>query len=301
MSNATSISWTDISASPWEGCTKVSEGCAHCYAEARDRRHLIEKVSHWGPGAPRRKVLGFAETVRKANARAEREGRRIRIFPSVCDPFDHEAPLAWFVEFLEAVRTSPNLEWQILTKRPQFWRQRLNMARLSLIGAGGADLQSLSLCEWITGWLRGHAPRNVWIGASMENQQRANERMAPLLSIPAAVRFVSVEPMLGETSLIDAVWNHVPEAVMVGIVRRTEDPNVWTSSLLPGLHWVIVGGESGPGARPMAPNWARKILEECRAARVPFYMKQMGGVKKRDAWEDLPAGLRTREFPEVTP
>lgn len=304
MSSTTSIEWCDASLSPWEGCTKVSEGCAHCYAEARDRRHLIEKVSHWGPGAPRRVVKGFADNARALNRRAEREVRRLRVFPSVMDPFDAEVAIERFVEFLDVIRTTPNLDWLLLTKRPELWRERMHGALALLSEPGCTDLEGLALFEWVSHWLAGTPPQNVWSGTSVENQKWADIRVPHLLAIPAVIRFLSVEPMLGAvdgTDIGSATRSsaHLSTNALDGSIHRLRRMIGWPDARR-CVHWVICGGESGRHCRPMQVEWACMLRDQCEAARVPFFMKQLGGwPNKRNALEDLPEGLRIREFPNV--
>lgn len=265
MSTTTKIEWTDSTGSPWLGCTKVSEGCAHCYLPRQTplRVHGIKL----GAGQPRHRATSFRIGVIALNAKAQREGRRVRIFPSLCDWLDPEVPAEWLADFLDTIRLTPALDWQLLTKRPELWGQQMLRAAGNVYGVRSATY--IAQAEWITNWREGSAPANVWIGWTAENQARADERTPHGRKIPARVRFVSVEPMLGPVDLRTWLGSERPEPIQ----------------------WVICGGESGPGARPMHPDWARSLRDQCAAAHVPFFFKQWG--------EWWPAGSRIIEGKEM--
>ena len=265
MSTNTKIEWTDTTGSPWLGCTKVSEGCAHCYLPRQTplRVHGIKL----GAGQPRHRATSFRIGVIALNAKAQREGRRVRIFPSLCDWLDPEVPAEWLADFLDTIRLTPALDWQLLTKRPEnFWSRMANVTNLGSSYRSGLD-------GFTRGWLNNEPPSNVWIGWTAENQVRADERMAHGLKIPARVRFVSVEPMLGPV--------RIDFSVRIKEESCTRSP----------IDWVICGGESGPGARPMHPDWARSLRDQCAVAKVPFFFKQWG--------EWAPAGTRIVEGKEM--
>ena len=151
--------------------------------------------------------------------------------------------------------------------------------------------------ETVEGLVRdGLPPENVWVGTTVEDQKRAEERVPALLDIPARVRFLSCEPLLERVIL--------PIFEPTGELRVNPETGKREMALVPdpdhGLHWVICGGESGPGARPMEERWAHLLREQCRAAGVAFFMKQLGGVSdKRGEIEDFPADLQVREVPAV--
>jgi protein gp37 len=170
---------------------------------------------------------------------------RPRVFcASLADVFDEEVPIEWLADLLKVVHDTPNLDWLLLTKRPENWFHQL--VRLQ-----GMNVQPQSLWEFVNRWLIGQFPANVWMGTSVENQKRADERIPELRKIPARVRFLSVEPMLGPVDF------HSPASVA-------------------GIHWAIFGGESGPGARPCAIDWIRDGVKQCRAAGVAPFVKQLG-------------------------
>lgn len=261
VSARSKIEWCDHTFNPWWGCAKVSPGCNHCYAEGVSARwgHDV-----WGVNADRR-FFGdkhWAEPL-KWNRQAEASGVHARVFSgSMCDVFeDREDLFQPRARLFDLIEATPWLDWLLLTKRPQ------NVSNLAAWGGPG-------LRDW---------PANVWLGTSVEDQRRADERIPRLLEVPARVRFLSAEPLLGPVDLstyfavewMDSLgapgtdenggYGHEMFATLSGRVGPAG-----------GLHWVIVGGESGPGARPMHPQWARDIRDQCAAADVPFFFKQWG-------------------------
>lgn len=262
MGGKTGISWTDHTFNPWWGCTKVSPGCASCYAETFSKRtgHDI-----WGPGKARRTfgAKHWAEPL-AWDAAAEKAGRRAKVFcASMADVFDEEAPAGELERLWALIRAMPHLDWQLLTKRPE------------------RIVQSLPV-DW--NWNGRVGYPNVWLGASVEDQARADQRIPLLLQVPAAVRFLSCEPLLGPLEFSD-------------VTKRSDAVSQLGRKALAGIHWVIVGGESGPGFRPMDKAWARSIRDQCAAADVAFFYKQDGGL--RPGHGDLD-GVEYHAFPAVT-
>jgi protein gp37 len=228
MGKHSTIEWTDHTFNPWWGCEKVSPACTHCYAETWARR-VGQDV--WGRKAPRRFFSDnhWREPLRWQKE-AERDGERRRVFcASMADVFEDRPELNAARSRLWAVieRTSM-LDWLLLTKRPQ---------------------NVFTCVPWADVW-----PSNVWIGTTAEDQIRYDERAAQLALLPATVRFLSCEPLLGPIEL--------------------------DSSLT--LDWVIVGGESGGRARPMQPDWARHLRDQCIERDVPFFFKQWGEWAPRE-------------------
>lgn len=263
MSENSNIEWTDHTFNPWEGCQGVSPGCDHCYAEARNRRFGGGVAGNWGPGAPRRHTSAgnwekpFSWQRRAAEFSAE-HGRRQRVFcASLGDWLDNAVPIEWLVDLLEVVRLTPDLDWQLLSKRIGIWRARTEAARNFARMQGRQDL-----ARWIGEWLTGQPPANVWLGASIVNQEEADRDIPKLLAMPARVRFLSMEPLLGPVSF-------------EGLFANPHDLRDGTNAL-EALDWVIVGGESGPKARPMHYDWASSLRDQCAAAGVPFLFKQWG-------------------------
>lgn len=243
----TKIEWTDHTFNPWIGCTKVSPGCGNCYAETlMGIRYGRVK---WGKGNPRSRT---GEANWRGPLRWDREagasGTRLRIFcASLSDWLDDEAPVEWLADLLRLVRRTPNLDWQLLSKRPQNWRARLQKV-VALLQDRDDHLQDPAW-HMVSGWLAGEPPDNVWIGVTVEDQTRADERVAHASQIPAVIRFLSCEPLLGAVKL-------------------------------PGLggqvQWVICGGETGAGAHMSQPSWVRGIRDQCKEAGVAFLFKQWG-------------------------
>lgn len=273
MAENSKIEWTTHTFNPWMGCTKVSPGCHHCYAETMmDKRW--GKVE-WGPQGQR--VKTSAANWKKPLAwykAAVAAGERHRVFcASLADVFeaktDQEAGMTdWRNDLWDLIESTAGdanggLDWLLLTKRPD------NVP--SMVPAA---------------WMRDGFPAAVWIGTSVEDQRRADERIPHLLALPAAVRFLSVEPMLGPVDLWEARYP------LPGGGRGSAF--AWGN----GINWVIVGGESGPGARPVHPDWARDIREACQATGVPFFFKQMCDERGRKLpFGRIPADLQIREFP----
>lgn len=237
MSANTRIEWADHTFNPWIGCTRVSEGCRNCYAERMAGRF----GQTWGPAGERRRT---AESTWKQplawNRQAQREGRRYSVFPSMCDPFDDHPSItdAMASDFGKLICDTPNLDWLLLTKRPESIEERLPVMFPPHSGHLPASL-------------------NVRIGVSVEDQTTANERIQELLRQWSGPNFVSYEPALGP---VDFTVTWYGETAL--------DPG--------GIDWLIAGGESGPGARPAHPDWFRSVRDQCQAAGVAFFMKQWG-------------------------
>lgn len=277
MAENSKIEWTDHTFNPWIGCTKVSPGCLHCYAETQDARRFSKTlpgtskehpVSHWGTGAPRYRtsegnwndplkwnhaVFLQTDTIRHTNAFGSHEDvllpepKRPRVFcASLADWMDDEVPIEWLADLLKLIAKTPRLDWLLLTKRPENWKPRLKAVHEWIFRTSPASESSV-FSVWIWDWMRGLAPSNIWIGTSVENAS-VTDRIEALRSIPAQVRFLSCEPLLGDLGPLN----------------------------LQGIHWVICGGESGPKARPMHPSWARHLRDQCQRSGVPFHFKQWG-------------------------
>jgi protein gp37 len=252
MGVETGIEWCSHTFNAWRGCTKVSPGCANCYAEKLSHRNP-EVLGIWGDNGTRaiaaesywRQPLAWDKAAAKA-------GERRRVFcASLADVFEDRPELvAPRRRLWEVIVRTLNLDWLLLTKRPE------NVARM--LGPNGINFYARE----------GPVPcpqPNVWIGTSVEDQQRADERIPHLLNTPAAVRFLSMEPLLGPVRL-----RNVPGLNKLPTVHRLEGRGP------AGIDWVIVGGESGPNARPMHPDWARSLRDQCTAAGVAFFFKQWG-------------------------
>lgn len=282
MAANSNIEWCDATFNPWIGCTKVSPGCDHCYA-ARQDAHRRWTPEGWG--GPRKRTKTWGDPV-KWNAAHEaffaEHGRRQRVFcASLADWLDNQVAIEWLVDLLELVRTTPNLDWLLLSKRIGNWRDRL-LAVVDCIYSrmlSGFD----ALVQWVRAWLAGDAPRHVHVGATTVNQPEVDRDVVKLLAVPARVRFLSIEPMLGPIDLqmvavprdqdqLRRPWDF--EGSKFNALQLHDDDRFHQPPAK--LDWVICGGESGPGARPLHPDWARSLRDQCAAAGVPFLFKQWG-------------------------
>lgn len=311
MGEKTGIAWTDSTFNPWIGCTMVSPACANCYAEQSKptKQHGVR----WGPGQPRHRT--GPETWRKPlrwNREAEASGVRRKVFClSLGDWLDPEIPVEWLSDLLELIGETPWLDWQLLTKRPECWKERME----AVVAHGDSKTSrwadkpaAVAAGTWLSGI---RIPPNVWVGCTVEDQQRANERIPLLLRIPALVRFLSMEPLLEGINLFQASRPGDGTYIAEFSARNTA---------LGDLNWVIVGGESGDKARPFNLGWARDIMRQCEAAGVAVFIKQMGDLPinplsmsaggeglRLPAYKahngadpaEWPEDLRVRQFPTV--
>lgn len=314
MGEKTHIEWTDHTFNPWIGCTKVSPGCANCYAEARDKR--FAGGVHWGKGAPRlRTSESNWRLPRKWHARLETLNQNIRLkdnervfCASLADVFDKEAPAEWLADLFFLISQTHYLNWLLLTKRPGDVRWLMERAARVENHLGASAIASL-----LYNWDNGHLfPNTIWIGTTVEDQQRADERIPELLKIPARIRFLSCEPLLEEIDLATPCFNGAD-----------------SFGSMPGIHWVIFGGESG--GRACNIEWLYSGLQQCQRAGVKCFVKQLGsnaqtgnanlydwpdstrlvescciegaaaGIRtvsrKGGDWDEWPEQLRVREFP----
>ncbi|NVI06386.1 phage Gp37/Gp68 family protein [Paraburkholderia youngii] len=260
MSENSKIEWTDHTFNPWEGCQQVGPGCDHCYTETRNARFAGGIAINWGPGAPRRRTSAANWRKPLAWNAAHPEfsaahGRRQRVFcASLADVFDNAVDLLWRRDLFRLIADTPNLDWLLLTKR---------------IGNVSTMLRHIGVER---------LPENVWLGATIVNQEEANRDIPKLLSVPARVRFLSMEPLLGPVDLTRLPHGDESDLdVLRGqVVYTSQHFAVPPDPLGKLISWVIVGGESGPGARPMHPGWARSLRDQCEEAGVPFLFKQWG-------------------------
>lgn len=270
----TLISWCDYTFNPWWGCTKVSEGCTRCYAEALDHRFHAHDP-HWGPNAPRR-FFGVAHWNEPLawNRKAEKEGQRYRVFcASMADWAEDRADLVVPREKLWLlIAKTPWLDWLLLTKRPEniaaFLPQQIYPMRAPqlIYPMGARDV-------YRPPWRVGPWP-NVWLGTTAENQERAEERLPWLLSVPARIHFVSCEPLLGPIDLrrlaVDRI-NGQPIGHWSALDYQL-DSNLYSAEHT--LDWVIAGCESGHGARDAHVEWFRSLRDQCAQTGRAFLLKQ---------------------------
>lgn len=258
------IEWTHHTFNPWRGCSKVSAGCANCYAETMSHRNPAV-LGVWGDEGTRVVAAeSYWSLPLKWNREAQSAGERRRVFcASLADVFEDRAELVNpRRRLLDLIRRTTNLDWLLLTKRPENVR-----TMLCELEAATSIMGRIPFNVWLCDWLDGRPPANVWLGASVEDQATADERIPALLDCPAAVRFLSCEPLLGPVDLYRGGWS---------FLHPLRPPPGNKGGWKQGLDWLIVGGESGPKARPMHPQWARSIRDQCREAGVPFFFKQWG-------------------------
>lgn len=298
------IQWCDHTFNPWEGCAKVAPECKNCYAEVLVD-HRFGRVK-WGKGQPRRRT---SEGTWKQPLRWNREPRmefehRRRVFClSLGDWLDEEVPIEWLADLLELIHNTPNLDWLLLTKRPQNWRERMSQV-FNHVFQDDLDNDGNLFPHRISAWFQADsAPDNVWIGVSAGADQRA------ALDIPAKVHFLSCEPMLKPLELAKCPRDHNGD----GDCDRHR-------AGCPKFDWIIFGGESGKNARPCDVNWIRDGVAFCRRNGIAPFVKQLGAKpvyqrserggplhdvvrKLNDShggdMSEWPEDLRVREFPKA--
>lgn len=319
MGVETKIEWCDRSASPWHGCSRVHAGCDNCYAEAMAGRNP-KTLGVWGENGTRVKSKSFVANLRKWNREAEARGEPISVFPSICDPFEDRPELVeWRNEMFATIDECPWIRLLLLTKRPQnvrrMWPHEGFYRRVfqsSPYGVQDCDPTPKRL-------------NNVCLLTSVSDQATAEAMIHPLLECRDLVPVlgVSAEPLLGSIDLSarlglltysrDAVVRMMPHGLMYPDPRAGKTVKTYPSQ----LDWVIVGGESGPKARPCDIGWVRSIVTQCKAAGVPCFVKQLGANPhytnhqgdmhacgpfrdpKGGDWNEWPEDLRVREWPEV--
>ena len=290
MAETTGIGWADHTVNPWMGCQRVSPGCEHCYAETLVTGRMQLPV--WGPPktTERQRTKGAWTAVPRWDRAARREGVRRKLFcASLADVFeDHPQVAPWRAEILALLERCTNLDVQLLTKRPQ-------------------NIMAMVPPHWHTAW-----PAHVWIGTTVEDQRRADERIPHLLRVPARVRFLSCEPLLEAVDLSRWLpcgacqgegesagecngcggWGAYDGEPCGACNETGECPRC--AGRRGAVVWVIVGGESGPGARPFDLAWARSIVEQCAEAGVAVFVKQLGARPEEEVEAPHRAGLPYR-------
>ncbi|MGW5363037.1 DUF5131 family protein [Actinopolymorpha pittospori] len=246
MRNRTAIEWTETTWNPTTGCDRVSAGCDNCYAMSMSKRlKAMGQPRYQRDGDPRTSGPGFGVTCHPEALDAPYSWKRPRLVfvNSMSDLFHAQVPLSFVQAVFDVMAATPQHTYQILTKRAR----RLRRIASSL--------------EW---------PANVWMGVSVEDS-RVLDRIDDLRLVPASVRFLSCEPLIGSLGEVN----------------------------LDGIHWVIAGGESGPSARPMHIDWLRDLRDQCRSAQVAFFFKQWGGRTPKangralegQTWDQMPARM----------
>lgn len=320
MSQLSRIEWTDATWNPITGCSKVSPGCKHCYA-----------LREWPRLSANPKAVYFGREFTNVMCHPERltdplrwNKSRMVFVNSMSDLFHEDVPDSFIDQVFAVMALSQQHIFQVLTKRAERMKSymisltfkvehqeriatiakdmgyvfgpKLEAIRIKDLEKAGKALGAESVLVDSVANLRAvllHSLPNVWLGVSIENQQAANERMPFLLQTPAAVRWISMEPLIGPVSFRWAPW--VDHDAL-----KEERGRVWHLDGLEGIHWVVVGGESGPKARSMHPAWVRAIRDECQEAKVAFFVKQIsGGVRNKviKEFSMFPEDLQIREYP----
>ena len=287
MGDQSAIAWTDATWNPLVGCSRVSEGCRHCYAEREAYRleHRLGQPKYAGTtkwmgqpdgttGEPRwTGLVALWESVLDQPLCWKRP-RRIFV-NSMSDLFHERVPAEWIEKIFEVMRLAKQHTFQVLTKRPG------KMHRL-LTGQWPHDMRDGDAAA-ASRLLRMQPLPNVWLGVSVEDQATADERIPLLLQTPAAVRWVSYEPALGPVDFTAIRYVDELAECRWGVLGRehwvenSDSPSAYENDV-PGLDWIVIGGESGQGARPFDLAWARQTVAQGRAAGVPVFVKQLGAV-----------------------
>lgn len=272
MAENSKIEWCDHSSSPWHGCQhaetpdgQVHPGCLNCYAELGAKRNP-KTLGEWGPEGTRIKSKSFIRNLRLWNKQAANEGRRVTVFPSICDPFEDRPELVpWRQEMFAVIDECPNVILLLLTKRPHNVRRMWAENRHTFTANDDSRFT--------------HRP-NVWLGTSISDQHSADQLVPLLLQCHdlCPVLFLSAEPLVGPVDLRSPYYGLFPErrVSLDTYAMPGGEPDDLAYQPGPRISWVIVGGESGHHARPMHPDWARSLRDQCQAAGVAFFFKQWG-------------------------
>ena len=293
MGQKTGIEWTESPWTPIRGCSRVSEGCRNCYAETVANRFK-------GPGEPYEGLIakggqwnGEVKLIQHKLQEPLRWKKPRRIFVnSMSDLFHENVPDSFIDQVFAVMAMTTRHTYQILTKRPERMRDYItNLTEAAKDEQFAVDNELLGLPDRISNYAIDHINKgadncgplwplhNVWLGVSVEDQPTADERIPQLLETPAAVRWISAEPLLGPIILDDFLFRgdhslrETDPLAAAMLAEAVADGHGW---IRPAIDWVVVGGESGPGARPMHPYWARYLRDRCQAAEVPFLFKQWG-------------------------
>lgn len=311
MGAESAIEWTDATWPVVKGCSYVSPGCANCYAVDLIHRHSrnpnpkislpLVGLTEIRNGHPRWTGTVYLNEPHLTDPLKWKRGRMIFV-PSHGDLFHADVPDEFIDKVFAVMACCQRHTFQVLTKRPermaaymasrsksaQFWKDAARTFGYAL------EFEGISL-------VRFPLP-NVWLGTSVERQQEADERIPHLLRTPAAVRFLSCEPLLGPMDILPYCSQYI---------GSPDDGERYAPLSDPGIHWIIVGGESGSNSRPMELAWARSLITQCHIAHVACFVKQMGSApmwgrpaepiafkdKKGGVMEEWPSDLRVREFP----
>ncbi len=270
------ISWTDETWNPTTGCSRVSEGCRNCYAEALSLRYGWSKK----PWTYQNRVENVVLHPNRVELPLHWRNPRMVFVDSMSDLFHRRVPFNFIAQVFDVMADAraSHHTFQLLTKRPQRMRTFFEWLAERWPGDSPAN---------ITLEVHGNLP-NVWIGVSVEDQRRADERIPVLLEAPGSVRWVSVEPLLGPVTFRWAGWHHI---------SRTRDTDHLDG--LRDLDWIVCGGESGPGHRSMKIDWLESIVEQCQVAKVPVFVKQDSGSRPGKQGRIPDALWALKQYPKV--
>ncbi|RUU41464.1 phage Gp37/Gp68 family protein [Mesorhizobium sp. M6A.T.Ca.TU.002.02.2.1] len=306
MADKSAIEWTDATWNPIVGCSILTPGCTHCYAmgmAARIEAMTAALQAKGGTGAPH-----YNGTTRKVNGKAVWTGKLAmapehiltepltwrtprRIFVnSMGDLFHEDVPDEWIDKVFAIMALAPQHTFQVLTKRAKRMREYLTGSQPDhriVAAQTQLNFRIPQHYQWP------HMPLlNVWLGVSAERQQEAEERVHQLIHTPAAIRFVSAEPLLGPLDFTSLCTGHYFIDALAGRKYHDAPEGVHNATeACAKVDWIIVGGESGAGARPMHPAWARSIRDQCATAGVPFFFKQWGEFAPAFGLDLRPTGL----------
>ena len=286
------IEWTDKVWNPLRGCARVSQGCTNCYAERVAMRfsgegqpyHKLVKMTSQGP-----KWTGKVQLVPEALAAPFGWAKPRKVFVnSMSDLFHESVPFEFIASVFAVMSVTTRHTYQVLTKRPA---RMLEFFEWVKEGAGIFDDDRISdaIRSKHIPWKPQHNPRrggydncgpgfpyeNVWLGVSVEDQRTAEERIPLLMQCPAAIRWISAEPLLGPIDLTAIKFTASP-GYFGDALQWHHQPHCSRDQRYPSLDWVVTGGESGPGARPVHPDWLYDLRDQCAEAKVPFFLKQWG-------------------------
>lgn len=300
MAARSKIEWTEMTWNVVTGCNKVSQGCKFCYAEVMHKRLMSMEESKVKKGLIKESDRKYSRPFLDGAFPHEpsltiplhMKKPRMIFVNSMSDLFHESVPFEFIAKVFYAMRLSKRHTYQVLTKRPDRMLEFLSHVRYNKYSFcythNGNPTKLYGGDGEIVCWKDEFPLKNVWLGVSVEDQKTADERIPILLQVPAAVRWLSAEPLLGKINLFN---------YLTSTYNDRQDENGRNKWAVPHLDWVVAGGESGKGARPMHPDWVRSIRDQCKVAGVPFYMKQICENGRKINYEDFPKDLKIREYP----
>ena len=282
------IEWTEKTWNPASGCTKISDGCKNCYAETMAKRLKAMGIKEY--------ENGFAVTLHPSRLREPLERKKPTMYfvCSMGDLFHEDVPFEFIYKIWVVMINSSQHTFQVLTKRPDRMFEFISVY---------APVRAMTGETYGTDFL----PKNIWLGVTAENQEQADKRIPILLDTPAALRFVSIEPMLSHIDLTKYLVRYrCYSCGQESLESPDKCPSCGHSELgdkyfSSAIDWVIVGGETGTGARPLQYEWVKDIQEQCKAAHIPFFFKKWGKLAQSDKSfiDGYIDGVECRAMPEV--